>query len=113
MYVCVYVYCAQVVFDSEEITLNLTSKIVQSNNVNPSVPGVYSVLYGVEDSAGNFATATRTVSWLCILLSLLFVGAWRVLAAEPSRFPRQLLLQDTLFLLLTEIVHYDSNVCCR
>ena len=40
---------------------NLTSEIVITNNVNPSVVGDYTVEYSVEDSSGNTATETRTV----------------------------------------------------
>lgn len=40
---------------------DVTDKINTTINVNPDVEGTYTVLYTVEDKAGNSATATRTV----------------------------------------------------
>ena len=41
---------------------DISDKIETTINVNTSVIGTYSVIYIVEDEAGNTATATRTVS---------------------------------------------------
>jgi hypothetical protein len=41
---------------------NVTSKITVTSNVNPSVPGSYTVIYSVTDMAGNKGIATRTVT---------------------------------------------------
>jgi hypothetical protein len=41
---------------------DLTASITVQNNVNPTVPGAYTVVYTVSDAAGNTATATRTVN---------------------------------------------------
>jgi prepilin-type N-terminal cleavage/methylation domain-containing protein len=41
---------------------NVTSKITVTSNVNPSVPGTYTVTYSVTDIAGNKGTAIRTVT---------------------------------------------------
>lgn len=40
---------------------SLTGAIVTTNQVNPDVPGTYTVRYRVTDRSGNTATATRTV----------------------------------------------------
>jgi hypothetical protein len=41
---------------------DITASITVQNNVNPTVPGAYTVVYTVSDAAGNSATATRTVN---------------------------------------------------
>lgn len=41
---------------------NLTSSIIKTSNVNTSLIGNYTVVYSVNDSAGNIVTATRNVS---------------------------------------------------
>jgi hypothetical protein len=41
---------------------DITASITVLNNVNPAVPGAYTVVYTVSDAAGNTATATRTVN---------------------------------------------------
>lgn len=41
---------------------DISDKINTINNVNADLEGTYTVLYTVEDKAGNSATATRTVS---------------------------------------------------
>jgi hypothetical protein len=41
---------------------DLTASITVQNNVNPAVPGAYTVVYTVSDAAGNTTTATRTVN---------------------------------------------------
>lgn len=41
---------------------DITDKIVTSNNVDKDQIGTYTVVYTVEDKAGNSATATRTVN---------------------------------------------------
>ena len=41
---------------------NISSSIITTSNVNTSVLGTYHLTYNVHDSAGNSATATRTVS---------------------------------------------------
>ena len=40
---------------------DITDKINTTINVNEEQIGIYTVLYSVEDKAGNSATATRTV----------------------------------------------------
>ena len=45
----------------DEIDGDITDKIDTTINVNGEVLGTYTVLYTVEDKAGNSATATRTV----------------------------------------------------
>ena len=40
---------------------DVTDKINTTINVNKDVEGTYTVLYTVEDNAGNSSTATRTV----------------------------------------------------
>jgi hypothetical protein len=47
---------------TDNIDGDMTSKIVVTSNVNPSVPGSYSVTYSVTDSAGNKTILTRTVN---------------------------------------------------
>ena len=47
---------------SDAIDGDLTASIATVNNVNPNVPGTYTVTYNVSDAAGNAATTvTRTV----------------------------------------------------
>jgi len=46
---------------SDDTDGNITAAITTTSAVNASVPGNYSVMYAVNDSAGNNATASRTV----------------------------------------------------
>jgi hypothetical protein len=46
----------------DDVDGDLTSKITVDNAVNTAVPGTYYVTYNVSDSAGNSATASRTVT---------------------------------------------------
>lgn len=41
---------------------DVTSDIIVTGTVNPSVPGTYTITYTVSDEAGNVATRTRTVN---------------------------------------------------
>lgn len=41
---------------------DITEKIAITNNVDPDQIGTYTVVYTVEDNAGNSVTATRTVN---------------------------------------------------
>jgi choice-of-anchor A domain-containing protein len=47
---------------SDSCAGDLTSSIVTTSNLNQSVPGQYTVTYSVADSAGNTATASRSLT---------------------------------------------------
>ncbi len=47
---------------SDNVDGDITSKIVVTNPVNTAVIGTYTITYSVSDTAGNSATATRTVN---------------------------------------------------
>src|SRR5207249_5134262 len=48
---------------TDNVDVNITSKIVTANPVNTAVTGTYTVTYNVSDNAGNAATqVTRTVN---------------------------------------------------
>lgn len=53
---------------------DLTSAIVVTNNVDPAVPGNYSVVYSATDEAGNQGQATRNVS--VSVMQSNFIGLW-------------------------------------
>lgn len=46
----------------DNVNGDLTSSIITTSNVNANVIGTYTVTYDVTDTAGNTATATRTVN---------------------------------------------------
>ena len=45
----------------DNIDGNISERIIRESNVNTALPGVYHVVYGVRDRAGNIAKATRIV----------------------------------------------------
>jgi prepilin-type N-terminal cleavage/methylation domain-containing protein len=47
---------------TDDVDGNVTSKITVTGTVNPSVGGMYKVIYTVKDNANNTATATRAVN---------------------------------------------------
>jgi hypothetical protein len=57
---------------------DITAPITVQNNVNPTVPGTYTVVYTVSDAAGNTATATRTVNVVDTTLPVLTCQAAQV-----------------------------------
>jgi prepilin-type N-terminal cleavage/methylation domain-containing protein len=46
----------------DDVDGDVTSKIITTGTVNPSIVGTYTITYTVKDNAGNIATATRTVN---------------------------------------------------
>jgi hypothetical protein len=46
----------------DDVDGDVTSKIIKTGTVNPSVVGSYTITYTVTDNSGNTATATRTVN---------------------------------------------------
>ena len=47
---------------TDDVDGNVTSRIITTGTVNPNVLGTYYVTYNVTDTAGNNATATRTIN---------------------------------------------------
>jgi hypothetical protein len=58
---------------------DLTSKIVTTSNVNPSVVGTYTVTYTATDSDGNTKTVTRTVNVIPIIYTYSYTGNYQTL----------------------------------
>ena len=46
----------------DDVNGNVTSNIITTGAVNPNVLGTYTIIYTVEDTAGNEATATRIIN---------------------------------------------------
>jgi hypothetical protein len=61
---------------------DLTASITVENNVNATVPGMYTVVYTVSDAGGNTASATRTVNVVDTTAPVLTCQGAQVLKAE-------------------------------
>jgi len=65
---------------------NLTSSIVRSGTVNTTVPGAYTLTYGVTDSSGNTTTTNRTVlvrGWPTVLGFTAFFSGTNAVTGSP------------------------------
>ncbi|MDD3048373.1 MAG: DUF5011 domain-containing protein [Bacilli bacterium] len=53
---------------------DITSSIGVTSNLNPNVPGTYTVIYSVSDASGNITTKTRTVTVVDIVAPSIAFG---------------------------------------